>query len=251
MLGRHRLLCGDSTVATDVERVLGGFAPHLMVTDPPYGVNYDPAWRNQAGGDGFEPSVPRKISWLPRRSPQLTFRNINRPPSRQGPMVRIHLPPAASPGLKSWREAIGNRLSLSMHSWVAARARAIGCQPLARAAGLLAHCYRPLRRLARPRDRATKERPIDPAILGKSDCPPKPLLTRMRPFTQPERAPGWRCKKVASEKIRRRSLQTWHRETKAKPTCHVASWSTNCQARDLRSRLCRPAQEIRDTLGSR
>jgi hypothetical protein len=29
--------------------VLGGVAPHLMVTDPPYGVNYDPAWRNQAG----------------------------------------------------------------------------------------------------------------------------------------------------------------------------------------------------------
>jgi integrase len=29
--------------------VLGGVEPHLMVTDPPYGVNYDPAWRNQAG----------------------------------------------------------------------------------------------------------------------------------------------------------------------------------------------------------
>jgi DNA modification methylase len=47
-LGRYRLLCGDSTVAEDVERVLAGVRPHLMVTDPPYGVDYDPAWRNAA-----------------------------------------------------------------------------------------------------------------------------------------------------------------------------------------------------------
>jgi hypothetical protein len=40
-LGKNRLLCGDSTAATDVERVLGGVEPHLMVTDPPYGVEYD------------------------------------------------------------------------------------------------------------------------------------------------------------------------------------------------------------------
>jgi len=48
-LGNHRLLCGDATVATDVERVLNGTQPLLMVTDPPYGVKYDPAWRNKTG----------------------------------------------------------------------------------------------------------------------------------------------------------------------------------------------------------
>ncbi|PHQ98014.1 MAG: DNA methylase [Marinosulfonomonas sp.] len=49
VLGNHRLLCGDATVATDVERVLGNVKPLLMITDPPYGVEYDPGWRNQTG----------------------------------------------------------------------------------------------------------------------------------------------------------------------------------------------------------
>jgi hypothetical protein len=50
LLGRHRLLCGDSTVATDVERVLGEAAPGLMVTDPPYGPTLPPYRRDP--GDG-------------------------------------------------------------------------------------------------------------------------------------------------------------------------------------------------------
>jgi len=49
LCGAHRILCGDATRAADVERLLDGARPHLMVTDPPYGVSYDPAWRNRSG----------------------------------------------------------------------------------------------------------------------------------------------------------------------------------------------------------
>jgi len=49
LLGRHRLLCGDSTIGAAVTNLLGDVKPHLMVTDPPYGVAYDPTWRKEAG----------------------------------------------------------------------------------------------------------------------------------------------------------------------------------------------------------
>lgn len=40
LIGKHRLLCGDSTKREDVERVMGGERAGLMNTDPPYGVSY-------------------------------------------------------------------------------------------------------------------------------------------------------------------------------------------------------------------
>jgi DNA modification methylase len=47
--GQHRVLCGDSTSSSDVRLLLQEARPRLMVTDPPYGVEYDPKWREEAG----------------------------------------------------------------------------------------------------------------------------------------------------------------------------------------------------------
>ena len=64
ILGNHRLLCGDSTVLSDVERLMGGQLADMAFTDPPYNVDYgnsakdkmrgkDRRIMNDALGDGF------------------------------------------------------------------------------------------------------------------------------------------------------------------------------------------------------
>ena len=48
--GQHRVLCGDATVLSDVEAVLGGELADMCFTDPPYNVNYgNPAGNKRWG----------------------------------------------------------------------------------------------------------------------------------------------------------------------------------------------------------
>ena len=54
-------MCGDSTNGEHVAMLLDGVEPHLMVTDPPYGVEYDPDWRNRVDRANGKPYGARTI----------------------------------------------------------------------------------------------------------------------------------------------------------------------------------------------
>lgn len=56
LCGGHLVMCGDATNADDVGALLAGKKPTLMVTDPPYGVNYDASWR-----DGVDLNLGKKL----------------------------------------------------------------------------------------------------------------------------------------------------------------------------------------------
>jgi DNA modification methylase len=61
LLDRHRLVCGDCTGSATVDQALAGIRPSLMVTDPPYGVSYDPNWRNTAYRTAVDGRNGRKV----------------------------------------------------------------------------------------------------------------------------------------------------------------------------------------------
>lgn len=52
LIGEHRLLCGDSVKDSDVSRIFD-IECNVCVTDPPYGVDYDANWRNEAAEKGL------------------------------------------------------------------------------------------------------------------------------------------------------------------------------------------------------
>ena len=56
LCGPHRVLCADATNPEPVARLLGDRKPFLLVTEPPYGVSLDGAWRDRAGLNGCGPA---------------------------------------------------------------------------------------------------------------------------------------------------------------------------------------------------
>ena len=69
----HRIVCGD---ATD-KAAAAGAKPHLMVTDPPYGVGYDPMWRDVLG-IGWTGQMQRKSTHSSAKSKPVTTRSLGK-----------------------------------------------------------------------------------------------------------------------------------------------------------------------------
>lgn len=63
LLGKHRLMCGSSTMLNDVERLMNGKKANMVFTDPPYGVSYQ------------KDLTPEQAKKLRRRTDGLSIKN--------------------------------------------------------------------------------------------------------------------------------------------------------------------------------
>lgn len=68
-LGRHRIMCGDSSKSEDVLRLMGGVKADMVFTDPPYNINYSGRGKNTSNtiqNDDMDETSFRKMltAWM-------------------------------------------------------------------------------------------------------------------------------------------------------------------------------------------
>jgi len=63
LLGRHRLMCGDSTSIDAVERLMDGVTPNAVITDPPYGIGIDGQKKSVSANPKHNRKFHEKRGW--------------------------------------------------------------------------------------------------------------------------------------------------------------------------------------------
>jgi hypothetical protein len=76
ILGEHRLLCGDSTKAEDVERVMDGTKAGAVVTDPPYGIGIDGQRESISKNPKHNRKSHKFMGWDSQRPPKDLFDSV-------------------------------------------------------------------------------------------------------------------------------------------------------------------------------
>lgn len=87
LLGKHRLLCGDSSKPEDVDRLLDGADIHLVNIDPPYNVRVEPRSNNAiaAGLSSFETTHHQSLDLA--RHPEKSQRTTRKLQAKDRPLA--------------------------------------------------------------------------------------------------------------------------------------------------------------------